>query len=221
MSTSSKPLLHGMKASTCTRRAVLTFAETGTDYDFHLVFLPKGEHKQPEYMKMQPFGQIPVLQHDGATIFESRAVMRYIAGKFDSTGKLYPSDLKQRALVDQWISVETSHFHYCDEIVGELMFVPMRGGKSDQSKVDELTKKLDTTMEILNRHLEHNKFFTGNNFTVADIAYIPYTDYLIKTDAFKNYLDKYPNFKRWWGDVTSRDSYKKMASDSEFAPKQS
>lgn len=52
--------------------------------------MAQGQHKSPEYLKMQPFGKIPVLEDDGLLIYESRAIAKYLASKYGN-GKLCPS----------------------------------------------------------------------------------------------------------------------------------
>lgn len=141
--------------STCSRRGFTVAEELGTSlnnivkltmflsgvaYELVPVDFGKGEHKSAEYReKYQPFGQIPVLLDGDYQVFESRAIARYIAdahGKPDNT--LYPKDPKKRALVEQWISVEQSHFNCVDQIVGQLFFAPMFGGQPNQQIVSHL-----------------------------------------------------------------------------------
>ena len=68
----------------------------------------KGEHKAPAHLARQPFGQIPAIDDDGFSFYESRAICRYINERVG--GGLVPTDIKGRALMEQWISVETSNF---------------------------------------------------------------------------------------------------------------
>lgn len=79
--------LYGMEMSTCTRRVRCVLEEMGLPYEIVLVDLAKGEHKQPAHLAIQPFGQVPVLEDtDGTTIFESRAIMRYLVKKYPTEG---------------------------------------------------------------------------------------------------------------------------------------
>ncbi|PRP78540.1 hypothetical protein PROFUN_13597 [Planoprotostelium fungivorum] len=115
--------IKGAAISTCVR----------IDYELIFVDVRNGEHKTAEYKeKYQPFGQIPVLIDGDFQVFESRAIARYIAdahGKADNT--LYPKDAKKRAIIEQWISVEQSHFKSVEEIVWQLLFLPRWGGQPD------------------------------------------------------------------------------------------
>src|SRR5690242_1347893 len=98
--------IHGHPMSTCTRKVLMTLAETSTPHEFSLVDFAKGEHKQEAHLRRQPFGRIPALEDDGFELFESRAICRYLNQK--AAGTLVPSDAKAHAKMEQWISVETS-----------------------------------------------------------------------------------------------------------------
>lgn len=64
--------LHGVKMSTCTQRVLITAAEAGVDVELVEIDFQAGQHKSPEYLKLQPFGQVPALEdtENGLTFFE-------------------------------------------------------------------------------------------------------------------------------------------------------
>jgi len=100
--------IFGHPMSTCTRKVLMTLAETSTAHEFVLVDFAKGEHKQSPHLARQPFGQVPALQDGDFDLYESRAMCRYINDKVG--GPLVPRELRDRARMEQWISVETSNF---------------------------------------------------------------------------------------------------------------
>ncbi|GBG73427.1 hypothetical protein CBR_g16143 [Chara braunii] len=63
--------VYGLPISTCTRRILTVLEEVGADYTLEQLNLAKGEHKQPKFLALQPFGQIPVLEHSDLCIFEA------------------------------------------------------------------------------------------------------------------------------------------------------
>eukprot|EP01088_Endostelium_zonatum_P001518 TRINITY_DN11826_c0_g1_i1.p1 TRINITY_DN11826_c0_g1~~TRINITY_DN11826_c0_g1_i1.p1 ORF type:complete len:215 (-),score=51.00 TRINITY_DN11826_c0_g1_i1:41-685(-) len=202
----------GMGMSTCTRRALTVAAEVGLDYKIQTVDLMKGAHKQPEFLKEQPFGQIPVLHDGDFRLYESRAICRYLAQKYDSKHTLLPTDAQLFGQVEQWISVESSNYK-ADAVVGEYMFKPMFGGKPDEEKGKEAIAKVHQTFEIIEKHLaaKNSKFLVGDNFTLADVVYMPYTDYLLKVEQTKDILSKYPHVKAWWENISSRPSWQTVS----------
>ena len=100
--------LYGNPMSTCTRKVLTVLAETGTPYELTLIDMGKGQHKQEAHLARQPFGQIPTIDDDGFTLYESRAICRYLNAKF--AGALVPTDLQQRARMDQWLTGEQFNF---------------------------------------------------------------------------------------------------------------
>jgi glutathione S-transferase len=189
----------------------MTLEETGTPYTLQPVNFPAGEHKTPEYKaKHQPFGKIPALHDDDFHLYESRAITKYIADTYDKTGKLDPTDPKKRALVEQWISVETSYYNAAEKLVGELVFKPMFGGQPDETVVAAEDIRLQEVLAVLNKRLGEAKYLAGEDFTVADIIYMPYTAYLLGTTRYATAFDKYENVARWWKDISSRPAWQRV-----------
>ncbi len=98
-------ILHGVAGSTCTRRARTALYEKGVEFQLNHIDVFSGVHKTAEYRaKLQPFGKIPVLEDDGFFIYESRAIAKYIAAKYEGKGtKLMPvaGELKEYGLFEQ------------------------------------------------------------------------------------------------------------------------
>jgi len=205
----------GVAMSTCTRRVLTVLEEIKIPYTLQPVDFAKGEHKTPEYLqKHQPFGVIPALHEGDFHLYESRAISRYLAKAHDKTHTLLPEDPKLLGEVEQWISVETSNYK-ADEIVYEHVFKKWKGGgEADPAKVEEAFKKVTTVYEVLEAHLKGKKgkkeFLVGDHLTVADIVFLPYTDYLLNIPDFKNVLEKYPHVNAWWKNVTGRPSWQKV-----------
>ena len=86
--------------------------ELGLTYESIYLDFTKGEHKTPEYLAHQPFGQLPYIEDDGVEVFESRAICRFLALKYGGVGTLLPAqgDLEKTAKFEQAASVELSNF---------------------------------------------------------------------------------------------------------------
>src|SRR5690606_28531322 len=100
--------LYGNPYSTCTRKVLATLAETNTPFEYTVVDFAKGEHKQQPHLSRQPFGQVPAIEDDGFALYESRAICRYLSEKAESP--LTPRNPKERAKMEQWLSIEASNF---------------------------------------------------------------------------------------------------------------
>ena len=76
--------------------------ELGVDFESVTVNLRTGEHRRPEFLKINPAGKVPVLVDDDLVLTESVAIVLYLAEKYPHKG-LVPTDIKQRAQVNQWL----------------------------------------------------------------------------------------------------------------------
>jgi glutathione S-transferase len=197
--------LYGNPMSTCTRKVLCTLHETGTAFDFVTLDFMKGEHKQPAHLARQPFGQVPAIDDDGFSLFESRAICRYIDGK--AGNKLTPHDLKARAKMEQWISVETEDF-----TPNMMKFIYAEIFKREQTPetMATATQKLDVACTTLDKALTGSTFLCGDQFTIADICFAPYLEYGMNTTA-KATVSKHTHLMSWWNRISERASWRKAA----------
>jgi glutathione S-transferase len=197
--------LFGNPVSTCTRKVLTALAETETPYTMNVIDFAKAEHKQQAHLGRQPFGQVPAIDDDGFALFESRAICRYLSDK--SGGKLTPSDIKQRAMMEQWLSVEQSNFSpHAMKFIYEFVFKRPQGA----AVLEAATEMIEKTYAALAKPLEKSSFIVGSQFTIADIGYMPYIEYLTGTPAQAS-LAKFPSVAAWWERVSNRPSWRKVA----------
>jgi len=195
--------IFGHPASTCTRKVLMTLNETKTPFEFVLVDFAKGEHKQPPHLARQPFGQVPALDDDGFEMYESRPMARYIDGKAGSP--LTPKDAHSRAIMEQWISIETSNF------AGHAMkFIYQYVFKREQSPevLEAAGAGLERAYAIMDKSLASQPFLAGETFTIADVCFMPYLEYLALSPAGAK-LSERPHVAAWWTRVSGRDAWKK------------
>jgi glutathione S-transferase len=165
--------------------------------------MAKGEHKQPAHLARQPFGQVPVLDDDGFALFESRAIARYIDGK--AGGALTPKDARSRALMEEWISVETSNFSpHAMKFIYQFIF--KRPQAEDILKT--AGEKLDLALSVLDKQLASSPFLTGDHFSLADVCFAPYLEYLEPTPVAGK-ISEHPHVARWWSSISQRPAWKK------------
>lgn len=197
--------IYGNPLSTCTRKVLMTLAETATPYEFSVVDFGKGEHKQPTHLHRQPFGQVPALDDDGFALYESRPMCRYINDKVG--GKLVPHDLKARAVMEQWMSVETSNF---TPPAMTFIFHHVFKRPQENAELEAAGKRLETALGIMDAHLGKHAWFAGDAFSLADISFMPYVEYLTMTPV-KDTLEKFPHVHAWWTKASGRATWRKVA----------
>ncbi|CAM6048460.1 unnamed protein product [Sphagnum compactum] len=201
--------LYGIASSTCTGRVLLSlFEKEVEDFELVIVNVRKGEGKKPEYLKLQPFGLIPVLEDGDLTLYESRAIIRYIANKYEGQGTaLYGKDIKERAKVDQWLEVEGQNFNSAiRSSLGVVSKPPI-----DEVLLTETIGKLGKVLDIYEDHLSKTQYLAGDFFSLADLSHM--------TTGWKLF-DKYkqgsilfegrPHVKAWWENISSRPAFKKL-----------
>lgn len=198
--------LYGNPLSTCTRKVLTTLVETDTPYEMTVIDFAKGEHKQQPHLSRQPFGQVPAIEDDGLALYESRAIARYINEKVK--GPLIPKDLAGRARMEQWISVETSDFSGAAmKFIYQHIFL--------WPQTDEVLaaaqKQVDAALDIMDSQLGKQPYFAGMDFTLADICFMPYVEYLQATPV-KESLRTRANFSAWWNRVSERPSWRKVTA---------
>ena len=197
--------IFGHPMSTCTRKVLMTLAETNTPYDLTVVDFAKGEHKQEAHLGRQPFGQLPALEDDGFAMYESRAMCRYINDKVG--GNLVPKELQGRALMDQWISVEASNFtpHAMKFIYQYTFHRPQ-----DAAVLEAAGQGLEKATGIMEKQLAKTPFLAGEKLTLADVCYMPYLEYAMGTPA-KEVFAKFPHVMAWWNKISERPTWLKAA----------
>src|SRR5436190_13308747 len=100
-------ILYGIDPSPPSNKTRFVANALGIEYEFKRVNLAGGEGQDETHLKLHPAGKVPVLQDGDFILFESNAIIRYLADKVDSN--IYPEELKRRAIVDQWLDFSSVH----------------------------------------------------------------------------------------------------------------
>lgn len=171
-------------------RAVLMASKAlGVELNKKIVNLFAGEHLKPEFRKMNPEHTVPTLVDSGFTIWESRAIIIYLAEKFPKNDSLYPNNPNKRAVIHQrlFFDLATLYQAFMNTYVTQYLF---------KQPVDaEQYKKIDTAFELLNTFLEGQTYVAGDSLTVADISLLATVS---SYDVVKYDFSKYANVVRWY-----------------------
>lgn len=146
-------------------RALWALEESGFPYRLHPLDFARGELKGPEYMRIQPFGQIPSIDDDGFELFESAAIVLYVAEK---AGKLLPDTLRGRALAAQWAfaAVNTVEPALVERFVLDQFAADQAWAKERRPAVVELVKMRLATLE---GEFAKRPYVLGREFSAPDI----------------------------------------------------
>ncbi|AFE09003.1 putative glutathione S-transferase [Corallococcus coralloides DSM 2259] len=196
--------LHGNPMSTCTRKVLTVLAEKGREAELVNIDLMKGEQKSPAHVARQPFGVVPALElDDGFVMYESRAISRFLDRTLPGPS-LTPADPKAYALMEQFIGVEQSYFS------GPAMKIVMERfrGTNNEENIAKGREGLKRPLEVLDAALATRPYLAGNDFTLAEVCFAPYMDYLFGVGE-KDTVAPYKNVMAWWDRVSNRPSVKK------------
>jgi len=165
--------LYGPLASTATSRALACLLEKQVEYELIPVDLKKGEHKKPPFLAMQPFGQVPVLQDGALTLYESRAIVRYIAEKYAAQGTrgLLGKNLAERAAIEQWMEVESQTYNPpSSTLVFQLAFAPLWGIPQNQAEIAKNEEKLSKALDVYEKRLSERTMEAISGNLAATLA---------------------------------------------------
>ncbi|XP_076920866.1 glutathione S-transferase APIC-like [Bidens hawaiensis] len=205
--------LFGAVGSTATLRVKACLAEKGLEYEFVNVDMSKQEHKSPEFLSRNPFGQVPAFEDGDLKLFESRAITQYLAHTYTDKGTdLIIKDPKQMAILAVWIEVESQKFEPASsKLAWELAYKPMFGMTTDEAVVEENEKKLEQVLDVYESRLSESKYLGGESFTLTDLHHLPNIKYLMGTQT-KKVFDARPHVSAWAADILSRPAWVKATT---------
>jgi glutathione S-transferase len=155
-------------APTRSIRARWTLQELGVDFEPITVDLVAGEHRRPEFLRINPAGRVPVLVDGELVLTESVAIVMYLAEKYPDRGFL-PTDPVERAEVNRWLLFTATELEQpLWRISRHTAIYPER----DRLPADVTLagKEFRAMAEIVERHMQQRQFVVGNTVTVADFV---------------------------------------------------
>ncbi|XP_030538616.1 glutathione S-transferase F10-like [Rhodamnia argentea] len=198
--------------SAASNRVLVCLIEKGVEFETVPVDLFKGEQRAPEFLKLQPFGAVPVVQDGDCTLFESRAIIRYFAEKYKHQGTdLLGKTIEERGLVEQWLEVEAQNYHPpILDLVLKIVFGPFRGLTPDPKLIKESEDKLSKVLDVYEERLSKGKYLAGDFVSLADLSHLPFTQYLVGKIGKGYMIRDRKNLSAWWDDISGRPSWKKV-----------
>ena len=155
-------------APTRSIRVRWTLQELGVDFESATVNLTAGEHRRPEFLKINPAGRVPVLVDGDFVLTESVAIVLYLAEKYLYKG-LFPTDLKQRAQVNRWLLFTATEL---EQPLWRISRHTALYPKHLRLPAEVSLARQDFTdmAAVMEAHMQGRKFIVGDTLTVADIV---------------------------------------------------
>lgn len=195
----------GRNTSSNVQKAMWAVGELKLDHQRIDIGGAFGMNKEPKYLAMNPNGLVPTLEEeDGFLLWESNSIVRYLAGKHDTSGALEPKDIKQRALAGQWMDWQLS-------VVGPAIFGAFWGlirtpaDKRDMAAIKTSQDKTSDAMKMLDAQLAKTAYVAGPAFSYGDI---PVGVMCYRFIQLVPERPPMPHLDRWYAAISSRQAFK-------------
>jgi glutathione S-transferase len=174
--------------------------ELGIELETHTVDLRAGEQRTPEYLALNPNGKVPTLVDGDTVLWESNAILCYLAGKGDTD--LWPKSAKRYDIL-RWMFWESNHLtNALNRLFGQKFF---NRDNPDQGIIERATKDFRKYATVLDGNLADKTYVTGDTLTLADFAIGVGFGYIQPLELPVEGLD---NINRWWNTFSATESGK-------------
>ena len=194
--------------SSNSRRVVMTAICLNVRLELVVIDLSKGEHRTPDYLHLNPNGKVPFLDDEGFHLWESHAIMQYLADK--TPGQvIYPRDIQARADINRWLFWSAYHFTPAVGFISrERVSKAMVGGSGapDPVEIGRGETLLKAAASVLDAHLAHRQWIAQDKLTLADLAI---ASPLMHTAAAQLPVMGYENLQAWFARVQALDAWKR------------
>ncbi len=179
------------------KKVAIMLEECGAEYELKPVNILKGEQFEPAYLAISPNNKIPVIvdrDNDDFAVFESAAILQYLAEKFD---RFMPQDTKGKYTVLQWLGFQSAHvgpmFGQCGHFLG---YAP----EKIPYAIDRYQNETHRLYGVMDQRLADVPYLAGD-YSIADMAVYPWIEvrWLHEID-----IDRYSNVKRWFDEIGQR-----------------
>ena len=190
------------------RKISIMLEEVGLPYEEKSVNIGKGEQFEPNFLVISPNNRIPaIIDPDGPgdepiSVFESAAILLYLGEK---TGELIPTDPRKRIACHEWLMWQMGGM---GPMPGQVHHF-LSAKEEVPYAIERYVKETHRLYGVLDGHLADNKFCAGNEYSIADIAIVPWVQ---RHGRHRTDLNDYPNVKRWFELLMARPAVEKGMS---------
>ncbi|CAN7744104.1 MULTISPECIES: glutathione S-transferase family protein [Duganella] len=197
--------LYHHPASSSSRRVMLAAVHMGTPLELTEVNLMSPEDRR-RLVALNPNSKVPVLQDSDFILWESCAIMQYLADR--TLGQtLYPDNIVARADINRWLLWSSQHFAPAlGAIVYENIWKGLTGnGAADPAELERAGRQVAQFAAVLEQHLAGREWVVGDKLSLADFAL---ASSLMYTEQAKLPVTQYPKLMAWYGRVQQLEAWK-------------
>jgi glutathione S-transferase len=185
-------------------RCFLMLEECALNYQIMPLDMGSKEHKAEHFLKLNPNGKVPCIIDDGFVLWESAAIVQYLAQKYKP--EMLGASLQDKALVQQWsFWTMTEAQPPLVDILIQKVFMPEE--KRDNALIARCEKKLPNLFAVLEHGLKASKYLVGDTYSVADVMVASATNLALGLGID---FTPYPNIKSWMAEISSRPAWRKF-----------
>ena len=187
------------------KKALWAVEELGLRYERIDAGLQFGVNNTAEYKRMNPTGLVPTIDDGGFVLWESHAIVRYLAAKH-AAGTLWPTDLRVRADAERWMDwTHTFSREFQRPVFWPLVRTPPE--KRDNKAIEEARKKCAALLAIPDSALAGRKYLAGEQFTMGDIPLGCHVQLWMRLPLER---PDYPHLKAWFDRLCERPAFRKI-----------
>jgi glutathione S-transferase len=191
--------IHHFPKSGHAHRALVFAKLAGIAHEAVFVDLVAGAHKTPEFLEMNPNGQVPVLEDGDVVVSDSNAILVYLARQY--APDWMPTDAVGEAAVQRWLTLAAGEIAFGS---AAARLITVFGAPLD---VDFAAATAAKAMQKLEKGLEGHDWLVGDRPTIADVAAYSYTAHAPEGNVS---LDPYPNVRAWIARFEALDGFEPM-----------
>ena len=193
----------GRANSANVQKVIWSCIEMGVPYDRVDMGMQYGGNDTPEYLAMNPNGRVPTIDDDGFILWESNAIVRYLAAKHGAGG-LHPADPHVRADAERWMDWQLSTLGPAFNPMF-LGLVRMSAAERDDDAIEKSRAETARLFGFMDKQLEGRKYLVADTLTVGDIPFAGFIYRWFEMDVERPSL---PNFDAWYQRLCDREAFR-------------
>lgn len=198
----------GRRNSANVQKALWALEELSLPYRRENVGGSFGGNRDADYLAMNPMGLVPVIRDGDVTMFESNAIVRYLAARYRA-GVLRPSDHRHLAMAEQWMEWQQQYFA---PLVSTIFLNNVRSApeKRNAAAVAAAEAQVQGILQIADRHLSRHEFFAGPEFSFGDIVMGVFCWRFLGLGVARPAT---PHLDAWMEAIAKRDAFQRGVKD--------
>jgi glutathione S-transferase len=201
-----RPIVYGMALSSYVWSTRMALAEKGVAHEW--VEVPFGDHREEPHMTRHPFAKVPAFEHDGFTLYETQAILRYIDEGFP-VAPLQPTDLHQFSRMNQIMGIVDAYAWraIAAGVLVNRVLKPRLGLPADEAAITAALPQARLCISEIARLMGEEPYLAGDRVSLADLMVIPLFYLFGKLPEGEAPLAEHPNIRPWMRRMEERQSF--------------